>query len=55
MIIELTENEIKSLNRIIEGALIDLKGLRAVGLGGDMTIRDLNRIRRKIAQGGKQK
>lgn len=53
MTVELTESEIKTLKYTIEGALIDLKGSRAIGMGGDVEIRDLNRVKRKIARGGK--
>lgn len=50
MEIELTESEIKTLKLYLDKALIDAKGLRAIGMRNDMSVKNLESIKRKICQ-----
>ncbi len=50
MTIELTESEIKTLRVYLDQALIELKGLRAIGLKNNTSIKNVESIKKKISQ-----
>lgn len=49
MEIKLTESEIRTLIFYLDKALIDAKGLRSIGFGNDMSVRNLESIKKKIS------
>ena len=48
MEIKLTESEIKTLKFYLDKALIDAKGLQAIGIGNDVSVKNLESIKKKI-------
>lgn len=48
--IKLTESEIKTLNFYLDKALIDAKGLQAIGMKNDVSVKNLELIKKKISQ-----
>ena len=49
MEIKLTESEIKTLKFYLEKALIDAKGLQAVEMGNETSVKNLESIKKKIS------
>lgn len=49
MTIELTESEIKTLKFCLDQALVELKGLRAIGVKNDTSIKNVKSIKKKIS------
>ena len=50
MEIQLTESEIKTLKFYLDKALIDAKGLCAIGIGNSTSVKNLESVKKKISK-----
>lgn len=47
--ITITESEAKTLKRYLDNAIIDAKGLQAIGVGSKTSVKNLESIKKKLS------